>query len=52
MRAKLCKAKNLLIKMDLAIELTKGDSNVREETILALQDFHSQTISTQAKKGE
>ncbi len=38
--------------MDLGIELTRGDSEVREEKILAQQDFHSQTISSQAKKGE
>ncbi len=38
--------------MYLALACVKGDNEVRNETIKLLEDFNSQTILTQAKKGE
>ena len=38
--------------MDLAIQLVKNDKNVRDNTILELNEFNNQSLTTQAKKGE
>ena len=38
--------------MDLAIQLISSDQTVRNDTIQDLKDFHQQSLSTQAKKGE
>ena len=38
--------------MDLAIQLVQNDKSVRDNTILELKEFNSQSLTTQAKKGE
>ena len=38
--------------MDLATQITSTDKTVRNDTIQDLKEFNSQTLSTQAKKGE
>ena len=38
--------------MDLAIQIIANDRTVRNDTIQALKEFKSQSLSTQAKKDE
>ena len=38
--------------MDLAIQIIANDKTVRKDTVQDLKDFNSQSLSTQAKKGE
>ena len=38
--------------MDLAIQIIANDKTVRSDTVQALGDFSSQSVSTQAKKRE
>ena len=38
--------------MELAMELSSTDKTVRNDTVEDLKDFHSQSLSSQAKKGE
>ena len=43
---------NINISKDLAMQTISNDKTVRNETIQDLKDFNSQSLSTQAKKGE
>ena len=38
--------------MELAIQLLSNDQRVKSNTVEGLQDFNSQSLSTQAEKGE
>ena len=38
--------------MELAMELSSNDKIVRNDTIQDLREFNSQSLATQAKKGE
>ena len=38
--------------MDLATQIIANDKTVRSDTVQDLKDFNSQSLSTQAKKGE
>ena len=38
--------------MELAIQLIANDKTVRNDTVNDLEEFNSQSLSTQAKKGE
>ena len=38
--------------MDLAIQVIANDKTVRHDTIQVLNEFNSQSLATQAKKGE
>ena len=38
--------------MDLAIQSISNDQTIRSETVQDLKEFHSQSLATQAKKGE
>ena len=43
---------NIDIQMDLAMQIICTDKTVRNENIQDLKEFNSQSLSTQAKKGE
>ena len=38
--------------MELALQLSSNDKTVRNDTIQDLKEFNSQSLTTQAKKGE
>ena len=38
--------------MELALQVISNDKTVRNDTIQGLKDFHQQSSTTQAKKGE
>ena len=38
--------------MELAMQIISNDKTVRKDTIHDLKDFNSQSLTTQAKKGE
>ena len=38
--------------MELAMQIISEDKTVRKDTVQDLQEFNSQSLSTQAKKGE
>ena len=38
--------------MDLALRIISDDQTVRSNTVQDIKDFNSQSLSTQAKKGE
>ena len=44
--------KNNDSKMDLAMQIISNDKTVRNDTIQDLNEFNSQSLTTQAKKGE
>ena len=42
----------MCLKMDLAMQIISTDKTVRTDTIQDLKEFNSQSLTTQAKKGE
>ena len=40
------------LKMDLAMQIISSVKTVRNDIIQGLKDFHSQSLKTQARKGE
>ena len=41
-----------VLLIDLAIQITANDKTVRSDTVQDLKEFNSQSLATQAKKGE